>query len=121
MTSTSRVFVMPTGRSADYHLLDESVCRAIPDLSLVAGTPTFPVALWPKVRKLFSPLGLEGRLIPFPVFAVEAMAERIVQDLAAGEAVRTELRKLAEDQRHKLREFEELLRTMAGGRGIRAR
>jgi polysaccharide pyruvyl transferase WcaK-like protein len=78
-------------------------------LSLVAGTPTFPVAVWPKVRKLFEPLGLDDWILPFPDLDPEAAARSIVGVLADRKGARERARRIADDQRDRLHEFEALL------------
>jgi polysaccharide pyruvyl transferase WcaK-like protein len=78
-------------------------------LSLVAGTPTFPVAVWPKVRKVFDPLGLDDHVVSFPDFDPEDIVGRIAQDLASGEGARSRMRAVVDLQLEQLREFEKLL------------
>jgi polysaccharide pyruvyl transferase WcaK-like protein len=83
-------------------------------LSLVAGTPTFPVAVWPKVRKLFDPLGLDDHVVSFPDFERDLMVSRIERDLASGDDARNRMRAIADRQLDELREFERLLAREAG-------
>jgi polysaccharide pyruvyl transferase WcaK-like protein len=82
-------------------------------LSLLAGTPTFPVAVWPKVRKLFATLGLDDSVIDFPSFPLERTQALITTRVDGGNVERTRLREVSRAQADKLSELEIILRKMA--------
>lgn len=64
-------------------------------LSLVAGTPTFVVALWPKVQKLLGALGINGLVVSYPDLGIDDLYARIDRAIEQSEVARARAREVA--------------------------
>lgn len=65
-------------------------------LSLVAGTPTFVIALWPKVRKLYGAIGLDDVVVAYPDLDPAELRARVARTVGLGGAARERARTVAE-------------------------
>lgn len=90
-------------------------------LSLLGSTPSFPVAVVPKVVNVFDGLGLGHHVVTFPNFSTVEVRQRI-EAIAGAEETRDEMARIVRSQRERLARLPELLRATAGqGRGDRLR
>ena len=79
-------------------------------LSLVAGTPTFVLALWPKVRKLFGALDLGDVVVSYPDLDPAELRVRIARTVEQGRVARERARAVADSEGARyLTRFRELL------------
>ncbi len=90
-------------------------------LSLLGSTPSFPVAVVPKMVNVFDGLGLGHHVVTFPNFSTVEVRQRI-EAIAGAEETRDEMTRIVRSQRERLARLPELLRATAGqGRGDRLR